>query len=248
MSKKLIIFLVFAAVGLLASCATGSRSQEKASQAQAIPEKPLHQALEKPPRATEKAVGTMPTQVPLAYTEAPATEQAHESDSPALYPFDARYRIHAGDILIVSVWKEEDLTLEVLVQPDGRFAFPLAGHIIAQGKTTDEIAAELSKRVEQYIPEPVVTVTLREIEGNVAYVVGKVNKPGPVVMYHDMDVMQALSLAGGTTPFASLNSIKILRTVGGKQRAIPFRYGDVEDGEYLEQNITLQSGDVIVVP
>jgi polysaccharide export outer membrane protein len=175
-----------------------------------------------------------------------AYSQAGEVD-PTL-PFDGRYRVHAGDILRISVWKEEDLNLDVLVQPDGRFSFPLAGHIVAHGRSTDEIAKELVKRIEQYIPEPVVTVSAKEILGNVVYVVGKVNKPGAFVMSHEMDVMQALSLAGGATPFASLNDIKILRVVNNKQTAIPFEYGEIEDGDELEQNITLQSGDVVVVP
>jgi polysaccharide export outer membrane protein len=175
-----------------------------------------------------------------------ADSQAGEAD-PTL-PFDGRYRVHAGDILKISVWKEEDLNLDVLVQPDGRFSFPLAGHVVAHGKSTDEIAKDLAKRIEQFIPEPVVTVAAKEILGNVVYVVGKVNKPGSFVMSHEMDVMQALSMAGGTTPFASLNDIKILRVVNNKQTAIPFEYGEVEEGEDLEQNITLQSGDVLVVP
>ncbi len=158
------------------------------------------------------------------------------------------YGVHAGDVLIISVWKEEDLNLEVLVEPDGTFSFPLAGDIKAEGKTTDQIRAEIASRIEQYIPEPVVTVSVKQIQGSKIYVVGKVNKPGEFVMTHAIDVMQALSMAGGASTFAALNDIKILRRINGKQISIPFRYGDVESGENLEQNIVLQSGDVVVVP
>ena len=112
----------------------------------------------------------------------------------------------------------------------------------------DELRTEIAGRISRYIPEPVVTVEARQILGNQVYVIGKVNQPGALVMTRDLDVMQALSIAGGTTPFASPNNIKILRRQNGQQTAIPFRYGDVEKGKDLEQNILLRSGDVVVVP
>lgn len=158
------------------------------------------------------------------------------------------YGIHAGDILRISVWKEPDLNLEVLVQPDGRFSFPLAGAISAQGRTTEEIQQEITNRIKHYITEPVVIVGIEKIQGNKIYVIGKVNRPGEFIMNHEVNVMQALSMAGGAMTFASLSSIKILRRVKGERVAIPFSYSDVADGNMLEQNITLQSGDVVVVP
>lgn len=172
------------------------------------------------------------------------------ADAPPAQPAVAPegYTIHAGDMLRISVWKEEDLNLDVLVQPDGHFAFPLAGDIQATGKSTLEIRQEIAKRIEKYIPDPVVTVDVKQIQGNKIYVIGKVNRPGEFVMTHDIDVMQALSMAGGTTTFAALNSIKILRRKGKAQISIPFRYADVEKGMNLDQNIVLQSGDVVVVP
>ena len=158
------------------------------------------------------------------------------------------YKVQPGDVLAVSVWKEPDLQREVLVRPDGGFSFPLTGEVSAMGKSVVEIQGELERRIEKYIPDPVVTVSLQQIQGNKIYVVGKVNRPGPFIMTDQVDVMQALSLAGGTTTFAGLDDIKVLRREGGTQRAIPFHYGEVADGENLEQNIVLQSGDVVVVP
>lgn len=158
------------------------------------------------------------------------------------------YGIHAGDILRISVWKEPDLNLEVLVQPDGRFSFPLAGAMSAAGRTTEEIQQEITNRIKQYVTEPVVVVGIEKIQGNKIYVTGKVNRPGEFIMNHEVNVMQALSMAGGATTFASLSTINILRRVKGQQVAIPFSYSDVVDGRMLEQNITLQSGDVVVVP
>ncbi len=161
---------------------------------------------------------------------------------------DTDYALKPGDILTVSVWKEQDLAQEVLVRPDGKFSFPLAGDIDARGRSVEQVRGEIVKRLEKYIPDPVVAVAVKQIQGNKLYVLGKVSRPGEFIMNSDTDVMQALSMAGGTTTFAGLNRIKILRRVDGKQIAIPFHYADVEDGEHLEQNIILQSGDVVVVP
>lgn len=159
------------------------------------------------------------------------------------------YLVRPGDILQVSVWKEPELTRELLVRPDGGFSFPLAGQVQAQGRPVADIEREIKARIERYIPEPVVTVAVAKAQGNKVHVVGKVNRPGEYVMSGDTDVMQALSMAGGTNPFAALNDIIILRRqADGTQVALPFRYGEVEDGKNLEQNIFLQSGDVVVVP
>jgi polysaccharide export outer membrane protein len=159
------------------------------------------------------------------------------------------YLVRSGDVLQVSVWKEPELTRELLVRPDGGFSFPLAGQVRAQGRVVEDIEREIKARIERYIPEPVVTVAVLKTQGNKVHVVGKVNRPGEYVMSSETDVMQALSMAGGTNSFAALNDIMILRRQpDGAQMAIPFRYGDVEDGENLEQNILLQSGDVVVVP
>jgi len=158
------------------------------------------------------------------------------------------YQIKPGDTLIVSVWKEPDLTMEVLVRPDGKFSFPLAGDVDARGKSVEQVRQDLVGKIESYIPDVAATVMLKGMEGNKAYVVGKVLKPGPIIMNSETNVMQALSWAGGTAQFAGLSKIVILRGQGGSQSAIPFNYNQVEDGEALEQNIVLQPGDVVVVP
>jgi polysaccharide export outer membrane protein len=158
------------------------------------------------------------------------------------------YRINAGDMLEISVWKEEDLLREVLVRPDGAFSFPLAGELMAKGRTVAEIRGELERRLARYIPDLVVTVAVKDVSGNRIFVIGQVNSPGAFVMNPVLDVMQALSLAKGGTPFASLKDIRILRREDGVQRAIPFDYAAVSAGRSLSQNIILQSGDVVVVP
>lgn len=176
----------------------------------------------------------------VAATQVTAEATAYEAGT---------YKVEPGDVLLVSVWKEEGLEQEVLVRPDGGISFPLAGNIQAQGKTLEQIEAIISQRLGDYIADPVVTVAAKQLFGNKVYVIGKVNKPGEYPINRPTDVMQGLSMAGGMTPFSAVNDIVILRRhADGQQQAFPFRYGDVEDGEELSQNIVLQPGDVIVVP
>jgi polysaccharide export outer membrane protein len=160
----------------------------------------------------------------------------------------ANYIVQPGDVIEISVWKEKDLQKEMMVQPDGRLNFPLAGEISVSGKTVEQLQKELATKLTKYVPDPVVTISVKQSVGNRIYVVGKVGKPGDYVAIRNLDVMQALSLAGGPTPFASVNNIKILRRVNGELKSFPFKYSRVEKGEDLEQNIVLQGGDVVVVP
>lgn len=158
------------------------------------------------------------------------------------------YLLQAGDILTVSVWKEVDLTGDVLVRPDGGISMPLAGDLDAAGHTADQVRAAIDERLRKYIPDPVVTVSVKQALGDQIFVVGKVNRPGQYPFNRPVDVMQALSMAGGATPFAALNDIYVLRRLGEKQIAIAFHYGEVERGRDLQQNIVLLSGDTVVVP
>jgi polysaccharide export outer membrane protein len=164
-------------------------------------------------------------------------------------PADAAYTIKPGDTLMVSVWKEPDLQGPVLVRPDGAISFPLAGQLDARNKTVQELQQELTTKLKKFISDPVVTVSIQDIKGNKVYVIGQVQKPGDFVVNPRVDVMQALSMAGGTTPFAALGDIMILRrNEAGQQEALPFKYTDVVRGKNLQQNIMLQAGDVVVVP
>jgi len=164
------------------------------------------------------------------------------------YVMAAGYLLQPGDVLQVAVWKETDLTAEVLIRPDGGISFPLAGDLQAAGHTVAELTTLLETRVRKFEPDAVVTVTIKAATGNRIYVIGKVARPGDFPLNRPTDVMQALSLAGGATPFADTNGIKILRRAGDRESAIAFRYSDVERGRKLGQNILLQSGDTVVVP
>jgi polysaccharide biosynthesis/export protein len=158
------------------------------------------------------------------------------------------YRVQPGDIMTVSVWKETELQSEVLVRPDGGFSFALAGDVQAVGKTVEEIRAVLVERLKRYIPSPVVTVAVKQIGGNRIFVVGRVNHAGDFPLSSPLDVMQAIALAGGATPYAAINDIVILRRQNGEQQALHFHYSDVARGRELTQNVLLQGGDTVVVP
>ncbi|WP_372521459.1 polysaccharide biosynthesis/export family protein [Sulfuricaulis sp.] len=172
-------------------------------------------------------------------TEKPAEAGASAVDS---------YVIQPGDMLEISVWKEKDLQKESMVRPDGGLNFPLTGDIIVSGLTIEQLRKELTAKLTKYVPDPVVTVSIKQSLGNKIYVTGKVNKPGDYIVTRNVDVMQALSMAGGLTAYASENKIKILRRVNGEQKVFLFKYSKVEKGEDLEQNIVLQGGDIVVVP
>lgn len=160
------------------------------------------------------------------------------------------YRLHAGDKLDVSVWKETELQKPVIViAPDGHFSFPLVGQITAAGKTVSEVRQEIETKLTKYMPDPVVTVGVTAVDGNVAYVIGQVAKPGSFVMNPRINVLQALSLAGGGTPFAKLNDILVIRGgQAGAQHVLPFHFSQVSAGKDLDQNVMLESGDVVLVP
>lgn len=158
------------------------------------------------------------------------------------------YQLRPGDTLIVSVWKETDLQGEVLIRPDGGMTFALAGELQAAGHTVTELTSMLQDRIRKFIPDAVVTVSVKAVAGNRVFVLGKVNRPGDFPLVGPIDVMQVLSLAGGTTPFADTNGIRILRRSGDRQTTIPFHYNDIAHGRRLDQNILLQNGDTVVVP
>lgn len=161
---------------------------------------------------------------------------------------DSSYLLQEGDTLEISVWKEEGLARELMIAPDGNISFPLVGQMMAKGLSVSGLEKELARRLAAFIPDPSITVILKAATGSKFYVIGKVNRPGEFPLLAPVTVMQALSVAGGMSTFAEVNGIRILRKNGGVETAMRFRYGDIEDGEGLEQNIPLKSGDVVVVP
>ncbi len=159
-----------------------------------------------------------------------------------------KYLLNAGDVLDISVWNEESLQKTVVVLPDGTISFPLAGELAAEGKSVGELKAALKKSLTEFIANPVVTVIVASVTGNTVHILGKVSTPGSFVMAQRLSVVQALSLAGGLSPYAEENNIIVLRNQGAKQIVIPVHYADIKEGSKVSTNVTLHSGDVIIIP
>ena len=170
-----------------------------------------------------------------------------QEDNPAPAEI-APYRIGPGDILSISVWKDEALTRQLPVLPDGTLHFPLVGKLRVGGKTTDEFKTELETRITRYVPDPVLSVSVTQVNSMVFYVIGRVNAPGRQMLNANVTALQALAMAGGPNAFAKRNKIKIIREEEGQTLIFGFPYDDIAKGERLEDNILLKRGDVMVVP
>lgn len=173
------------------------------------------------------------------------------TEPPAIAVMDANgpaYIIGPGDVLDISVWRDDALTKQVVVLPDGRISFPLIGEVAAAGKTLAQLKTELAERLEVYVPNPELNVAIEGVGSMVIYLIGKVNGPGRYPIGQDLDVLKALAMAGGLTPFAKNREIRIFRKEGDRTQIFYFNYNEVAEGKRLEQNIDLRRGDVIVVP
>ncbi len=158
------------------------------------------------------------------------------------------YRLNPGDVLKISVWNEDALQQDLRVLPDGSISFPLVGILQAASRTPEEVQQEIKEKLSQLIPDPEINLSVSAAEGNNIFIIGKVSLPGRYNMTRPTDVVQALSLAGGFTPYAKTEEIQILRRVDIKQEVIKFDYSQIADGQALETNVLLRSGDTIVVP
>ena len=158
------------------------------------------------------------------------------------------YTVGPGDVLDISVWKDEALTKSLVVLPDGKITFPLIGELKVGGKSVAEIKGEVEAKITRYVPDVVLSVDVRQVNSMTVYVIGKVNAPGRFVMNGNLNVLQALSSAGGLNPFAKKGEIKVFRQEGEQTVIHAFDYEEVAAGKKLDQNIPLKRGDVIVVP
>jgi polysaccharide export outer membrane protein len=187
--------------------------------------------------------------VMLGLSSATFAEQVSEPDPAQAAGSEERgYRIGPGDVLDVSVWKDEALTRSCVVRPDGFISFPLIGDIPASGRTVPDLKAAIEGRLKRFVPDVVLMIEVKQINSMIIYVIGKVNNPGRFILNVDVDVLQALATAGGLNMFAKGSKIKIFRHGSSETTIFPFDYDAVVNGKQLEQNIHLERGDVVVVP
>jgi polysaccharide biosynthesis/export protein len=198
------------------------------------------------PDDASKTTGGKPSPV---LPEAPPIDRTdHGTSKPITTSEVPRYRIGPEDVLFISVWKDEVLTNQVVVLPDGMITLPLLGQIQASGKTVAALKAELEEKLTHYLPDPTLTVMVQQMNSMQIYIIGRVNRPGSYPLYTRLNVLQALSIAGGVNSFADRKKIKIFRNSGEQETIFQFNYDAVTKEEKLDQNIELKRGDTIVVP
>jgi len=161
---------------------------------------------------------------------------------------DSSYIIGPQDVLEIQVWREPDFSRQVLVRPDGKITFPLVDDVQAAGMRTMDLKHVLAEKLEGFVDNPEVTVTVLESHSKNFYIIGKINRPGTYPLSPDMTVLQALSVAGGFAEWADKDSIRIIRRSGGTEEIIGFDYDKIMSGKNLEQNILLEPNDTILVP
>jgi polysaccharide export outer membrane protein len=185
---------------------------------------------------------------PLWASEKEAAAPAPEAVAALQATAEPDYRIGPGDQLNIEVWKDKDLARLVTVLPDGKVAYPMVGEVVAAGKTVAQLQKEIEGKLSLYVKDAVITVEVRQVNSLQIYVLGRVKTPGRSLLTSNIDVLQALAIAGGPDQFAKMSRIKIFRREGMKTVIIPFDYDDVIAGKKPELNILLRRGDVVVVP
>jgi polysaccharide export outer membrane protein len=181
----------------------------------------------------------------------PTPRAAEKADPPAAKPAAApQYTLGAGDVVAVDVWHEPEVSRTLPIRPDGRISLPLAGEILAKGRTTLELQDEIADKLKKYIDHPAVTVMLQQAESRRYNILGMVNHPGSVVLTQPTTILDAIAQAGGLRDFAHGNKIYLIRkrASDGVEIRFNFNYDKVSRGLAPQQNIQVQPDDIIVVP
>jgi polysaccharide export outer membrane protein len=163
-------------------------------------------------------------------------------------PLPADYVIGPEDVLGIIFWRDQDMTGDVTVRPDGMVTLPLIGDMSAAGMTPDALRMQIQTAAAKYVQDPSVTIVVRQIHSRKVFITGEVKTPGAYPLTGPRTVMQLIALAGGLNEYADAKGITVMRTVQGRQESFKFNYKDVAHGKNLEQNILLKPGDTVVVP
>ena len=158
------------------------------------------------------------------------------------------YSIAPDDVLIIDVWKEPEISRTVPVRRDGKISLPLLNDVQAAGLTPTQLSSAIVEKLRATVIHPQVTVIVAQMSSQRIYILGQVNRGGAYPLVPDMTAVQALSIAGGLTPFAKRRKIYVMRTENGETKMLPINYQEVVNGRQPQQNIQLKPGDTIVVP
>jgi len=182
-----------------------------------------------------RGAGAMPAPAPTRATAQPAAASG-------------TYVLGPGDEIDVHVWRSPDLSRSVPVRPDGQISLPLAGELMASGKTVAQLNSEITDILGEFVQYPTVTVSVTQVRSMVVYVTGRVARAGTLTLDRPINVVQAITMAGGVQEFANRNGVVVIRTIDGQRVRIPFRYGDAVEGKGDIAEFVLQAGDVVYVP
>jgi polysaccharide export outer membrane protein len=158
------------------------------------------------------------------------------------------YQVGESDVLSITVWKEPEITHNVVVRTDGYISLPLINEVKVSGMTPLQIQDLITRRLQAYLTNPQVTVTVTEIHSRRAFITGEVARPGGYLLNTETNVLQLIAQAGGLTAFAKRDNITILRFENGRQLMLPFHYREVVKGRNTGENLALRPGDTVVVP
>jgi polysaccharide export outer membrane protein len=177
-----------------------------------------------------------------------AVESAPASGPVEGLALPAGYLIGADDVLSIVFWRDKEMSAEAVVRPDGRISLPLLNDVQAAGLTPEQLRAQLEQAASKFISEPNATVVVKTINSRKVYITGNVLKPGTYPLTGEMSVLQIIAVAGGLQEYADSKKIVVMRKEEGRDRFFSFNYKDVVRQKNLQQNISLKSGDTVVVP
>jgi polysaccharide export outer membrane protein len=200
------------------------------------------QAKPAPAAATKSSQPSATSPSPQPPTPAQAATPPEGVSTPA------DYVIGAEDVLSVVVWREKDLTADVMVRPDGMVSLPLLNDVQASGLTPEQFRLQLTQAVSKFVESPNVAVIVKAINSRKVFITGEVAKPGHYPLGGATSVLQLIAQAGGLLEYADQKNIRVMRTVSGKASMFLFNYHDVARGRSVEQNILLKPGDTVIVP
>lgn len=200
-----------------------------------------------PPRNVTASRNT-PSATPTAPVKPTTTLKPPSPTDPAPVVVPADYVIGPDDVLTIIFWRENDLSRDVQVRPDGYISLPLLNEIQATGLTPEQLRVRVTEAADKFIEQPTVTVIVKQINSRRVYITGQVGKQGPFPLLGPTNVLQLLAMAGGVAEFADAENIQIIRVENGKQVSKRFNYNEVKRGKNLQQNIELKPGDMIIVP
>jgi polysaccharide export outer membrane protein len=164
-------------------------------------------------------------------------------------PEEREYRIGVTDVLRIGVWRNEELSVDIPVRPDGKISVPLLDDVQAEGLTPQDLKQVLTKELTEYITAPDVTVMVLQMNSRFVSVLGGVPSEGRVPLTRDLRVLEAIAVVGGFATFAQKSDVRVVRRApDGSESEYRFDYDAYIQGKAPGTNIVLRTGDTIIVP